>query len=48
MHFWHVVTLVLGGVISPANYFFIGAMPEFIRSNELSFCGTREKLPKRK
>ena len=38
------VTLVLGGVTSPVKNFFIGAIPEFIRSKDLSLLGTKEKL----
>ena len=44
MHFWQVVTLFLGGVTSPVKNFFIGAIPEFIRSKDLSLLGTKEKL----
>ena len=44
MHFWQVVTLFLGGVTSPVKNFFIGAIPEFIRSKDLSLFGTKEKL----
>ena len=29
---------------SPVKYFFIGAIPEFIRRSDLSLFGTREKL----
>jgi hypothetical protein len=38
-----VVTLLRGGISSPVKYFFIGAMPELIRSRDLSFIGTRGK-----
>ena len=44
MHFWQVVTLVEGGVTSPVKYFFIGAIPELIKSRLLSLFGIREKL----
>ena len=44
MHFWQVVTRFEGGVTSPVKYFFIGAMPEFISSKDLSLLGTNEKL----
>lgn len=44
MHFWQVATLFLGGVFAPVKYGFSGAMPLFIKSRLLSFCGTREKL----
>ena len=36
MHFWQVVTRVLGGVTSPVKYFFMGAIPELISSRLLS------------
>jgi hypothetical protein len=39
-----VVTLVRGGVTSPVKYFFMGAIPAFMRSRLLSPWGTREKL----
>jgi hypothetical protein len=39
-----VQTLFFGGVSSPVKYFFIGAIPEFIRRRDLSLLGTREKL----
>ena len=45
MHFWQVVTLLRGGVTSPVKNFFIGAMPEFMSSSDLSWSGTSEKLP---
>ena len=48
MHFWQVVTRVEGGVTSPVKYFFIGAIPEFIKRRDLSLLGTSEKLPRRK
>ena len=43
IHFWQVVTLLLGGVSSPVKYFFRGAIPAFIRRSELSFIGTSGK-----
>ncbi len=46
MHFWHVVTRLLGGVTSPVKYFFIGAMPELMSSRLLSSFGISEKLGK--
>ena len=39
---------MLGGVTSPVKYFFMGAMPELMSSRDLSFCGIREKLGRRK
>ena len=44
MHFWQVVTLLLGGISCPVNQGFIGAMPELMIRSELSLCGTSEKL----
>lgn len=48
MHFWQVVTRVLGGVTSPVKYFFMGAIPELISSRLLSPWGTSEKLGSRR
>lgn len=42
MHFWHVVTLFLGGTSAPVKYGFNGVMPALIRRIELSLCGTSE------
>jgi hypothetical protein len=39
-----VQTLLRGGVTSPVKYFFIGAIPEFMRRRDLSLLGIREKL----
>ena len=35
---------VARGLFLPVKYFFIGAIPEFIRRRDLSLLGTREKL----
>ena len=48
MHFWQVQTRFLGGVTSPVKYFFMGAIPEFIKRSDLSLLGTSEKLGSRK
>jgi len=45
IHFWQVVTLLLGGTSAPVNHFFIGAIPELINKRLASFFGTSEKLP---
>jgi hypothetical protein len=39
-----VQTLFLGGTSSPVKYFFMGAIPEFISSRDLSLLGISEKL----
>jgi len=43
-----VVTLFLGGITSPVKNFFIGAIPEIIRSNDLSLFGTSENEGRRR
>ncbi len=48
MHFWQVQTRLRGGMTSPVKNFFIGAMPELMRSRDLSPFGTSEKLGKRR
>ena len=44
IHFWHVVTLFLGGISCPVKYGFNGAIPELINNKLLSLFGTNEKL----
>ena len=44
MHFWQVVTRVLGGVAWPKKYFFKGAMPELMSRRLLSPWGIRLAL----
>ncbi len=44
IHFWQVVTLVLGGISAPVKYGFSGAIPALISRRLLSPCGIREKL----
>ena len=48
MHFWQVHTRSLGGSSSRVKYRFMGAMPELIKSRDLSFTGIREKLCRRR
>ena len=48
MHFWQVQTRFRGGVWSPVNQGFMGAMPELISSSDASFLGISEKLGRRR
>ena len=43
-----LVTRRRGGICSPENHGFIGAIPALIRSSDFSFCGIREKLGSRR
>ena len=42
IHFWHVVTLFLGGISWPVKNGLRGAIPELISKRLLSLCGTSD------
>ena len=48
MHFWQVQTRRRGGSSSPLNQGFMGVMPALMSRMDLSFCGIREKLGRRR